>query len=148
MCLLLDLHTQQVPVLEHHGKVIAESLDLLSYLDANFEGPKLLPQGDTAKQAFAEELIGSSDPVIVALFRAGRAAAAAGAGAGGDDISELLAPALDKVEEALGRFPDGPFFLGQSMSAVSDQSSIKDMPDWLPCLISYLKKMYIIKSAL
>ncbi|KAK8461192.1 hypothetical protein SEVIR_2G456800v4 [Setaria viridis] len=104
----------KVPVLEHNGNVIAESLDLLSYLDANFEGPKLLPQDDPAKQAFADELIGSSDPVIVALFRAGRAAA----GAGGDDIGELVAPALDKVEEALGRFSDGPFFLGQSMSAV------------------------------
>ncbi|XP_025801817.1 protein IN2-1 homolog A-like [Panicum hallii] len=45
-----------------------------------------------------------------AVFRAGRA--------GGDEISELVAPALDKVEEALGRFSDGPFFLGQSRSAV------------------------------
>ncbi|RLM85139.1 hypothetical protein C2845_PM04G34960 [Panicum miliaceum] len=50
---------------------------------------------------------------------AGSDSAAARAGrAGGDEISELVAPALDKVEEALGRFSDGPFFLGQSMSAV------------------------------
>ncbi|OEL26257.1 Serine/threonine-protein kinase CDL1 [Dichanthelium oligosanthes] len=100
----------KVPVLEHNGNIIAESLDLLSYLDANFEGLKLLPQDDPAKQAFADELIGSSDSVVVALFRAGRAQ--------GGEIGELVAPALDKVEAALGRFSDGPFLLGQSMSAV------------------------------
>jgi hypothetical protein len=66
-----------------------------------------------------------------AVFRAGRA--------GGDEISELVAPALDKVEEALGRFSDGPFFLGQSRSAVSNQSiihSIVSMPE--PDLIGLL----------
>jgi len=109
----------QVPVLEHNGNIIAESLDLLSYLDANFEGPKLFPRDqDPAKQAFADELIASSDSVIIALFRAGRAYAQA-QGQGDDDISELLAPALDEVEESLGRFSDGPFLLGKSMSAVS-----------------------------
>ncbi|XP_062188799.1 protein IN2-1 homolog B-like [Phragmites australis] len=99
----------KVPVLEHNGKVIGESLDLLRYLDANFEGPKLLPD-DPAKQAFADELIHDSDSVIVALFKAGRAE--------GDTISDLVGPALDKIEESLGRFSDGPFLLGQSMSAV------------------------------
>ncbi|XP_066396914.1 protein IN2-1 homolog B-like [Miscanthus floridulus] len=106
----------KAPVLEHNGNIIAESLDLLSYLDANFEGPKLFPRDqDPAKQAFADELIASSDSVIIALFRAGRAQAQ---GQGDDDISELLAPALDKVESSLGRFSDGPFLLGKSMSAV------------------------------
>ncbi|KAG0516814.1 hypothetical protein BDA96_09G035400 [Sorghum bicolor] len=106
----------KVPVLEHNGNIIAESLDLLSYLDANFEGPKLFPgDQDPAKQAFADELIANSDSIIIALFRAGRAYAE---GQGDDDISKLLAPALDKVEESLGRFSDGPFLLGQSMSAV------------------------------
>ncbi|OEL19342.1 Protein IN2-1-like protein B [Dichanthelium oligosanthes] len=101
----------KVPVLEHNGKIIAESLDLLSYLDANFEGPKLLPQDDPARQAFADELISGSDPVVSILFRAGHAQ-------GGDEVSEVVAPALDKVEAALGRFSDGPFLLGQSMTAV------------------------------
>ncbi|KAF8643052.1 hypothetical protein HU200_067007 [Digitaria exilis] len=95
----------QVPVLEHKGNIIAESLDLLSYLDAHFEG---------LKQAFADELIGSSDSIIVALFRAGRA----GGDGDGDGVREMVAPALEKVEEALGRFSDGPFFLGKSMSSV------------------------------
>jgi len=107
----------QIPVLEHNGNIIAESLDLLSYLDANFEGPKLFPgDQDPAKQAFADELIANSDSVITAFFKAGRAYAQ---GQGDDDISKILAPALDKVEESLGRFSDGPFLLGQSMSAVS-----------------------------
>ncbi|CAD6207768.1 unnamed protein product [Miscanthus lutarioriparius] len=92
----------KVPVLEHNGNIIAESLDLLSYLDANFEGPKLFPRDqDPAKQAFADELIASSDSVIIALFRAGRAQAQ---GQGDDDISELLAPALDKVDMVYAPF--------------------------------------------
>lgn len=33
----------QVPALEHNGKVIGESLDLIKYVDSNFEGPALLP---------------------------------------------------------------------------------------------------------
>lgn len=108
----------QVPVLEHKGNIIAESLDLLSYLDAHFEGLKVFPQ-DPAEQAFADELIGSSDSIIVALFRAGRA----GGDGDGDGVREMVAPALDKVEEALGRFSDGPFFLGKSMSSVSNRLS-------------------------
>jgi len=33
----------QVPALEHDGKVIGESMDLLYYLDEHFRGPKLAP---------------------------------------------------------------------------------------------------------
>ncbi|GMP50579.1 hypothetical protein CsSME_00017137 [Camellia sinensis var. sinensis] len=33
----------KVPSLEHNNKVIGESLDLLKYIDSNFEGPSLLP---------------------------------------------------------------------------------------------------------
>jgi len=33
----------QVPSLEHNGKATGESLDLLEYLENNFEGPKLFP---------------------------------------------------------------------------------------------------------
>lgn len=44
---LIDLLTcspyYQVPALEHNGKVIGESLDLIKYVDINFEGPSLLP---------------------------------------------------------------------------------------------------------
>jgi glutathione S-transferase len=32
-----------VPSLEHNGKVLAESIDLIKYVDANFEGPSLVP---------------------------------------------------------------------------------------------------------
>ena len=33
----------QVPALEHNNEIIAESLDLIKYLDTHFEGPSLLP---------------------------------------------------------------------------------------------------------
>jgi glutathione S-transferase len=32
-----------VPSLEHDGKILAESIDLIKYVDANFEGPSLVP---------------------------------------------------------------------------------------------------------
>jgi hypothetical protein len=31
----------QVPSLEHNKRVIGESLDLIKYIDSNFDGPKL-----------------------------------------------------------------------------------------------------------
>lgn len=34
----------QVPALEHNGKIIGESLDLIKYLDNTFEGPSLYPE--------------------------------------------------------------------------------------------------------
>lgn len=33
----------QVPSLEHNGKIIGESIDLIKYVDSNFEGPSLVP---------------------------------------------------------------------------------------------------------
>lgn len=32
-----------MPALEHNGKIVGESLDLIKYVDSNFEGPSLLP---------------------------------------------------------------------------------------------------------
>lgn len=33
----------QVPSLEHNNEVKVESLDLIKYIDSNFEGPSLMP---------------------------------------------------------------------------------------------------------
>nr|GEW05889.1 glutathione S-transferase L3-like isoform X2 [Tanacetum cinerariifolium] len=35
----------KVPALEHDNKITGESLDLMRYVDAHFEGPALLPNG-------------------------------------------------------------------------------------------------------
>jgi hypothetical protein len=40
---LMCVWSLQVPALEHDGKVIGESMDLLAYLDEHFDGPKLAP---------------------------------------------------------------------------------------------------------
>ncbi|KAM3288117.1 hypothetical protein P3S67_021547 [Capsicum chacoense] len=45
----------KVPALEHKQQSDGESLDLIKYIDGNFEGPSLLPD-DPEKQKFAEEL--------------------------------------------------------------------------------------------
>jgi glutathione S-transferase len=94
----------KVPSLEHNGKVTGESLDLLEYLENNFEGPKLFPT-DPAKTEAATELLKHTDTFTQNLFGAltkpePKAAQEAG-------------PALDYLENALGKFADGPFLLGQ-----------------------------------
>nr|TKV96759.1 hypothetical protein SEVIR_9G450500v2 [Setaria viridis] len=50
----------QVPSLEDNKKIIGGSLDLIKYIDSNFDGHKLITD-DPRKQRFAEELLGYSD---------------------------------------------------------------------------------------
>ncbi|KAG0551621.1 hypothetical protein BDA96_01G438900 [Sorghum bicolor] len=93
----------KVPSLEHNNQVKGESLDLVKYIDSNFEGPSLLPE-DPAKKQFAEELLAYTDAFNKALYSSLLSK---------EDVSEETVAALDKIEDALGKFNDGPFFLGQ-----------------------------------
>ncbi|KQK22240.1 hypothetical protein BRADI_1g66020v3 [Brachypodium distachyon] len=95
--------THGVPSLEHDGKVTGESLDLIKYIDSNFEGPALLPQ-DPAKRQFADELIAYAGAFTKALYSPLTSQV---------DMSDDTVAALDKIEAALSKFSDGPFFLGQ-----------------------------------
>ncbi|KAI4300208.1 hypothetical protein L6164_033609 [Bauhinia variegata] len=92
----------KVPALEHNGKILGESLDLIKYVDANFEGPSLVPS-DPAKQEFSERLISYVDTFTKELFTSLK---------GGEPV-QLASPAFDYLENALGKFDDGPFLLGQ-----------------------------------
>ncbi|KAK4284049.1 hypothetical protein QN277_000929 [Acacia crassicarpa] len=91
----------KVPALEHNNEVRGESLDLMKYIDSNFEGPSLLPD-DSAKREFAEDLLtyaGTFYETIVSSFK--------------EDVNVIKAgTAFDYIETALSKF-DGPFFLGQ-----------------------------------
>ncbi|CAI9091014.1 OLC1v1025931C1 [Oldenlandia corymbosa var. corymbosa] len=90
----------KVPALEHNNEVIGESLDLIRYLNDNFEGPSLLPD-DPTKREFAEELLSYTDSFhkgVTASFK-------------GEGITEAGA-SFDYIETALKKFDDGPFFLG------------------------------------
>ncbi|CAN6289819.1 unnamed protein product [Urochloa humidicola] len=93
----------QVPSLEHNKKIIGESLDLIKYIDSNFDGPKLITN-DPEKQGFAEELLGYSDAFNRAMLD--------GLRSNGPVTAEAVA-ALDKIDSSLSKFDDGPFFLGQ-----------------------------------
>ncbi|KAL2895585.1 Protein IN2-1-like protein B [Bienertia sinuspersici] len=93
----------KVPALEHNNEIKGESLDLLKYLDTHFEGPKLFPD-DPAKKEFAEEMLayaGTFCGTAVLHLKGGP-----------EPNSEMIAD-FDKLEEALSKFDDGPFFLGQ-----------------------------------
>lgn len=91
----------KVPSLEHNNEIKGESLDLLKYLDSNFEGPSLTPD-DPAKKEFAEELLSYSDSFNAAVISSFKA----------ENINKA-AEALDYLEKALSKFDEGPFFLGQ-----------------------------------
>ncbi|KAF7804508.1 glutathione S-transferase L3 [Senna tora] len=91
----------KVPSLEHNGKVVGESLDLIKYVDANFEGPSLFPS-DPAKKEFGEQLLSYVDTFTRDVYSSLK----------GDAIKQT-GPAFDYLENALGKFDDGPFFLGQ-----------------------------------
>lgn len=56
----------QVPVLEHDGLVVAESIAILEYLEDRFPTPRLLP-GDAARRALARQfMLWSGDDLAVA----------------------------------------------------------------------------------
>ncbi|TQE13219.1 hypothetical protein C1H46_001303 [Malus baccata] len=59
----------KVPSLEHNGKVIGESLDLIKYLESNFEGPSLVPNDDPERKKFGEELLSYVDTFVGSLYR-------------------------------------------------------------------------------
>ncbi|XWS55757.1 hypothetical protein CRYUN_Cryun09bG0028100 [Craigia yunnanensis] len=91
----------KVPSLEHNGKVIGESIDLIKYVDSNFEGPSLLPNYPDKKKFF-EELLSYVDKFVGTVFTSFK----------GDPTKEAGA-AFDYLENALKKFDDGPFLLGQ-----------------------------------
>ncbi|KAI4300206.1 hypothetical protein L6164_033607 [Bauhinia variegata] len=92
----------KVPSLEHNGKVLGESLDLIKYIDANFEGPSLFPS-EPAKLEFGEQLISHVDTFIKEVYSSLK----------GPEPVQKTSPAFDYLENVLGKFDDGPFLLGQ-----------------------------------
>ncbi|XVF07995.1 hypothetical protein REPUB_Repub06bG0187100 [Reevesia pubescens] len=93
----------KVPSLEHNGKVIGESIDLIKYVDINFEGPSLLPN-DPEKKKFFEELLSHADNFVGTVF-----------GSFKGDAAKEAAASFDHLEVALKKF-DGPFLLGNEFS--------------------------------
>ncbi|KAG0591825.1 hypothetical protein KC19_1G204900 [Ceratodon purpureus] len=97
----------KVPALEHDGKVTGESMDLLTYLDEHFGGPKLTPTEESKKQA-AAEILEYSDTFNKLGFTG-----LSMKNSTPDEIGAVVAPAFDFLENALGKFSsEGPFFLG------------------------------------
>lgn len=91
----------KVPSLEHNNEVKGESLDLIKYIDNNFEGPSLFTD-DPFKKVFAEDLLNytaSFSKSVTTSFKT-------------DEMNEAAA-AFDYIETALAKFDDGPFFLGR-----------------------------------
>ncbi|KAI3880837.1 hypothetical protein MKX03_014677 [Papaver bracteatum] len=89
----------KVPALEHNNEVIGESLDLIKYLDTNFEGPALLPS-DPSKREFTEELLSYTSDFTSGVIDSIK----------GD--TDVGAP-FDYLEAALSKYSDGPFILGE-----------------------------------
>ncbi|KAK4373507.1 hypothetical protein RND71_008891 [Anisodus tanguticus] len=92
--------TNKVPSLEHNNEVKGESMDLIRYIDSNFEGPSLFPD-DPSKREFAEELFTYFDSFYKAVISSLKE----------DRVNDAIA-AFDSIETALSKFVDGSFFLG------------------------------------
>ncbi|KAL4296618.1 hypothetical protein GQ457_12G009130 [Hibiscus cannabinus] len=93
----------KVPALEHDGKIIGDSLDLIKYVDANFEGPSLLPD-DSDKKQFFDELLSHTDKFVGMLFATIK-----------EDSPTEAGNAFDHLENALTKY-DGTFLLGDEFS--------------------------------
>ncbi|KAL5725744.1 glutathione transferase [Ranunculus cassubicifolius] len=94
----------KVPALEHKNEIKGESLDLIKYLDSNFDGPSLYPK-DAAKKEFVDDLLSHTDTFT-------ENAAKAFKGEPGTDIGSPF----DYLETKLSKYGDGPFFLGSELS--------------------------------
>ncbi|GMN51205.1 hypothetical protein TIFTF001_020359 [Ficus carica] len=116
----------KVPALEHNNQVIAESLDLIKYLDTHFEGPSLLPDVP-AKREYAEELLSHSDSFNKSVFISFKLG----------DVNEDALSAFDYIETALSKFEDGPFFLGQF--SLVDIAYVPFIERFQPYLLEVLK---------
>lgn len=92
----------QVPALEHSGKIIGESLDLIKYVDQNFDGPSL-SLNDPTKIEFGEQLLTHVDTFTKDVYTSISK---------GDPVKES-GLAFGYIENALHKFDDGPFLLGQ-----------------------------------
>ncbi|XP_024985405.1 glutathione S-transferase L3-like [Cynara cardunculus var. scolymus] len=95
----------KVPSLEDDNKIIVDSIEMVKYIDAHFEGPALLPQ-EAAKREFAEDLLAYTNTFIATAYASFK----------GDPAKEAGA-AFDYLESALEKF-EGPFLLGEVMSLV------------------------------
>ncbi|KAJ0021198.1 hypothetical protein Pint_30911 [Pistacia integerrima] len=91
----------QVLALDHNGKIIGESIDLIEYVDSNFEGPSLFPH-DPDKKKFGEELLSYADMFNRDVYTSFK----------GDPVKQVGAT-FNYLENALNKFDNGPFFLGQ-----------------------------------
>lgn len=78
-------------------------MDLLEYLENNFEGPKLIPTDPVKKEA-ANELLKYTGVLTKTAFLA--------LSKPEPEVAQESGPAFDYLEDALGKFADGPFFMG------------------------------------
>ncbi|KAI3706629.1 hypothetical protein L6452_24504 [Arctium lappa] len=93
------------PCLEDDNKIIVDSIDMLKYIDAHFEGPALLPE-EAAKREFAEELLAYANTFIDTAYASFKG-----------DTAKQADAAFGYLESALEKF-EGPFLLGQLISLV------------------------------
>ncbi|CAI5940434.1 unnamed protein product [Closterium sp. NIES-64] len=101
----------KVPAMEHAGKVVGESLDLLLLIDEWFgdKGPRIVPE-DPALAAEASALVAACGDVMMAGYTALSQLYQTG---GEAEVEAAMGSHLDSLEASLGKHQEnGPFFLG------------------------------------
>ncbi|CAH8361386.1 unnamed protein product [Eruca vesicaria subsp. sativa] len=85
-----------VPALEHNGKITTESLDVIKYVDSNFDGPSLYPEVRIFISVYMYLMLKILYCHVTNNLHV-----------------FLAAPVFDYLENGLHKFNDGPFFLGK-----------------------------------
>ncbi|CAI5480668.1 unnamed protein product [Closterium sp. Yama58-4] len=101
----------KVPAIEHDGKVVGESLDLLLLIDEWFgdKGPRIVPE-DPALAAEASALVAACGDLMMAGYTALSQLYQTG---GEKEVEAAMGSHLDSIEASLGKHQEnGPFFLG------------------------------------
>ncbi|CAI5507168.1 unnamed protein product, partial [Closterium sp. Naga37s-1] len=101
----------KVPAMEHAGKVVGESLDLLLLIDELFgdKGPRIVPE-DPALAAEASALVAACGDMMMAGYSSLSQLYQTG---GETEVEAAMGSHLDSLEAALGKHQEnGPFFLG------------------------------------
>ncbi|KAH7434143.1 hypothetical protein KP509_06G002300 [Ceratopteris richardii] len=102
----------KIPALEHNGKIIVESLDIIKYMDEKFSGPKLFLL-DSSKQAMTYDLLRYLDALNNHFFNVLKRKPL-----NKIQLGKEIGSYFDRLEGYLGKCcKQGPYFLG-SISVV------------------------------
>jgi len=138
-----------LPVIEVNGQMVTESLVIMQLLEANFDGPKMCPEPGTPEFDEANKLLKLERQLFgdwcSLVFRPGSSGGAFGGILGGGGAKAAFEKTLDRVEQALGKHADSPWFLGGAVPSIVDLQYISHVERMLASCL-YWKGMQLRRT--